>query len=229
MAGYNGMKINKYADREMLALDVADMIALELEQALLHEERVSFAAPGGTSPAPIFEALSEVRHIDWARVDVLLTDERWVPPDHARSNAKLIQENLLKGAAGQAMFLPLYGEGDIAHVVAQKSKLAERHLPISVLLLGMGTDMHTASLFPNAPELNQALDPSAPAYCVLSPLDQPEPRVSLSGQAISGALSKHLVIFGDAKLRALEQAQSLSPQAAPVQVALQDLIVHWAP
>ncbi len=223
------MKIKDYADREMLALDVADVIALELEQALLHEDRVSFAVPGGTSPAPVFEALSAVQHIDWARVDVLLTDERWVPQDHPRSNAKLIQETLLQGAASQATFQPLYDMGDMGEVVAQWAARAAKHLPISVLLLGMGTDMHTASLFPDAPELTAALHQHAPTYCVLSPPDQQEPRASLSGPALAGALSKHLIIFGQEKRQAIEKAQTLDPKSAPIQIASKDLTVHWAP
>ncbi|MGR3608705.1 MAG: 6-phosphogluconolactonase, partial [Sulfitobacter sp.] len=71
------MNLIDYADREILAMDVANLIAGELKNALLAHDTVSFAVPGGTTPGPIFDSLSGV-NLDWARVQVMLSDERWV-------------------------------------------------------------------------------------------------------------------------------------------------------
>ena len=98
---------NEYADREMLSIALANRIAGELRGALARAERVTMAVPGGTSPGPIFDDLCEVE-LDWDRVDVMLTDERWVPEDHDRSNTRLLRERLLVGKAEAARLLPMF-------------------------------------------------------------------------------------------------------------------------
>lgn len=221
------MNIVDYADREMLALAVADRLVSDLKTALLHHDCVTLAVPGGTSPGPIFDVMSAVA-LDWDRVSVMLTDERWVPEGHERSNTTLVKSRLLKGAAAAAGFVPFVDEGTPEEVCAQKSVGMAALLPISVMLLGMGEDMHTASLFPDAPGLDAALAPDAPALCVVKPDSQPDARVSLAGHVIAGALAKHLVIYGAAKRTALERAKDLAPEVAPIHVAMTDLTVHWA-
>jgi len=102
-------------------------------------------------------------------------------------------------------------------------------LPISVALLGMGADMHTASLFPGADRLEEALSPDAP---ILVPMRAPgagEPRVTLSARVIEDAMSIHILITGAEKRAALMRAQTLSPEQAPVRAVLDAATVHWAP
>jgi len=221
------MKIETYPDREMLAMDVANILAGELKSALRHSEVVTFAVPGGTTPGPIFDNLCAV-DIEWNRVNVIPTDERWVPEDHARSNARLIRERLLTNYAAAATLIPFYRDqltvGEGAH---QVSAVLEKMLPISVLLLGMGEDMHTASLFPGAPGLDDALDPEAPAAVAVRPVDQPEARLSLSAVALEGALSKHLVIKGEAKRAAFERAMTQPAHIAPISAVMGGGRIHW--
>lgn len=222
------MKLIEYADRDMLAIDLANTLAGELKNALVHDQTVSLAVPGGTTPGPIFDALCGA-DLDWDRVRVLATDERWVPPDHARSNAQLICGRLLVDRASDAQFLPLYLPAEEPDgVLADIEAVLAPELPISVLLLGMGDDMHTASLFPGARGLTKALASDAPILSVLHPDNQPEIRISLSARVLDGAISKHLVIFGMKKRDALERAMTLPPEEAPVQAVLNDMIVHWA-
>ena len=95
------MKLLEYADEEMLTIDLANTLAGELRAALVHEDRVLFVVPGGTTPGPIFDALCD-SNLDWSRVDVMLSDERWVPEVHVRSNTRLIRERLLVGRAAAA-------------------------------------------------------------------------------------------------------------------------------
>lgn len=222
------MKLTEYPDFDMLAIDLASILASELTEALHHEERVCFAIPGGTTPGPIFDDLCAA-DLDWSRVDVLLTDERWVPEDDPRSNTRLVKERLLVDRAANARLLPLYTPAHAPEeVLAELESNIAPELPIAVMLLGMGFDMHTASLFPEAEGLKAALDPHAP---ILVPLVQPETgekRISLSARVLKGAMSKHLVIAGQEKRDALEKARHLPVAQAPVNAVLNGMTVHWA-
>lgn len=223
------MDVVTYADQEMLAIDLANQIAGELTAALEHEDRVLMAVPGGTTPGPIFDDLCAA-DLDWSRVDVMLTDERWVPEDHERSNTRLIRERLLVDRAAAARYIPLYMPGDTPEerLADLETNIVPR-LPISVLLLGMGADMHTASLFPGADKLAEALDPDAPVLMPMRAPGAPEPRITLTARVLDGALSKHIVIFGEEKKAALEQARKSKPFDAPVSAVLSETRVHWAP
>lgn len=213
-----------YPDKDLLVMGLADRLSADLKAALLTHEHVSFAVAGGTSPGPVFKLLSAVS-LDWDRVTVLPTDERCVPPDHARSNARLIRETLLQGPASAARFQPLFTDAQSSdQVSASVAKLA----PISVALLGMGADMHTASLFPGADGLSAALDADAPAIVPVHPSDQPEARLSLSGPILQGALRTHLLITGLEKRAALEKATTRPVPEAPVRLILETATVHWS-
>lgn len=223
------MKFIEYPDTDLLAVDVASAIAGDLEMHLLHHDTASLALAGGTSPAPIFDDLC-ASDLAWDRVHVMATDERWVPMESPRSNARLIRERLLTDRAAAAHFLPFHIPArEPEAVLAEIETQIAPNLPLSVLLLGMGEDMHTASLFPGVEGLEQALAADAPLLSVLRPDSQPEARVSLSGPVLNGALSKHLVIYGEAKKRALDKALSLPPELAPIQSVLTEITVHWAP
>jgi 6-phosphogluconolactonase len=228
MAGDKSMNFVEYPDRDMLAVDVANKLAGDLKTHLLSHDTASLAVAGGTTPAPVFDDLCAA-DIDWSRVRVMATDERWVGADDARSNARMIAKRLLVNRAAAAEFLPFHVADCLPEdAVAQVADLIAPNLPISVLLLGMGADMHTASLFPGADGLAAALSPSAPHLVVLRPNSQPEPRVSLSAYVLDAAIAKHLVIYGEDKRLALERAMSLPPEEAPIQAVLSDATVHWA-
>ena len=223
------MNFIDYPDRDLLAVDVASAIAGDLEMHLLHHDTASIALAGGTSPAPIFDDLC-ASDLAWNRVLVMATDERWVPMESERSNARLILERLLTDRASAAQFLPFHIPArEPEQVLAEVEAQIAPNLPLSVVLLGLGEDMHTASLFPGVPGLEQALATDAPILSVLRPSSQPETRVSLSAPVLNGALCKHLVIYGDAKKRALDKAMSLPPEQAPIQAVLTETTVHWAP
>ncbi|WP_299959213.1 6-phosphogluconolactonase [uncultured Roseobacter sp.] len=222
------MNFNENADRDMAIMNVAHAVTSDLRKCLLNHEFASFAVPGGTTPGPIFDAMSSV-DLDWDRVHVMLTDERWVPEDHPRSNAGLVKARLMTGNAAAATFLSFYREGMTAQDAAPGvSEDFATEMPISVLLLGMGADMHTASLFPGAPGVEAAMARNAPLVCAIAPADQPEERITFSAQALDGAMNKHLVIFGDDKRAAFEKAQRLSPLEAPISAVITEGTVHWA-
>ena len=223
------MSFIEYPDREVMQLDLANKIAGELRSALDHQERVSFCVPGGSTPGPVFDTLSDVG-LDWDRVDVLLNDERWVPESSDRSNTAMLKRRLLVNKAARAHLIPLYTDVPTPEDgLAGLMPAIEAILPINVLLLGMGNDMHTASLFPGADQLELALSDEAPTLLAMRAPGAPEPRITLSAKALKTAISIHILITGDDKRKAYEAAQDLPVQDAPVTVFLPQAHVHWAP
>jgi 6-phosphogluconolactonase len=222
------MKLIEYPDRELMMIDLANQIAHELSAALHHQDRVSLSVPGGTTPGPIFDTLSAV-DLDWSRVDVVLNDERWVPENSERSNTRLLKARLFQGFAAKATLLPLYAAAETPE--ERLDELAaglEKALPLSVLLLGMGADMHTASLFPGADNLDLALSNDAPVLVAMRAPGAAEPRITLSAPVLKSAVSVHIVITGDEKRQALEVARHLTPAEAPVASVLGSATVHWS-
>jgi 6-phosphogluconolactonase len=139
-----------------------------------------------------------------------------------------VRERLLTDRAAAARHVPLYLPGDqpedrLDEIAAGLAPA----LPLDVLLLGMGADMHTASLFPGADRLEEALTGEAPVVAMRAP-GAPEPRVTLSAKVLREAMSIHIVITGTEKREALERARHLKPQEAPVAAVLKQAVVHWA-
>lgn len=216
-----------YPDSEMMMIDLASRIADEIEVCLNQQDSVSLAVPGGTTPGPIFDDLCAV-DLDWSRVSVMLTDERWVPENSERSNTRLIKERLLTEHAAAATFVPLYvPASEPEEVLPEIETLLAPQMPISVAVLGMGADMHTASIFPGADRLDEALHGDALALPMRAP-GAPEPRITLTAKALRSALTCHIVIIGDEKRDALERARHLRPEEAPIAAFLQGAYVHWA-
>lgn len=223
------MNLVEYADSELMMMDLANVIAGELGQALRAGDTATLAVPGGTTPGPVFDALCAVR-LDWDRVRVMLTDERWVPESSPRSNTRLLRERLLVEHAAAATLLPLYADAPAPEDrLEELSSAIAAALPISVLLLGMGADMHTASLFPGADRLAEALRDDAPVLMAMRAPGATEPRVTLTAPVLRAALSTHIVITGAEKRAAIESAARLNdPAVAPVAAVLKDATVHWA-
>ena len=222
------MKLETYPDREFLMLGLANTIAGQLADFLRREGKATLSVPGGTTPGPIFDTLSGV-DLDWANVAVVLNDERWVPESSERSNTRLVRERLIRGRAAQARLVPLYAPADQPEeMLAALEDGLRPHLPISVLLLGMGADMHTASLFPGADRLEEALSANAPLLLPMRAEAAGEPRITLTAPVLRGAFNIHLLITGAEKRAALERAMTLSPTEAPVRAVLDNATVHWA-
>ncbi|GLS87589.1 6-phosphogluconolactonase [Cypionkella aquatica] len=222
------MNFVSYPDREFMMLELAGKIASQLSEALSMHGRASFSVPGGTTPGPIFDILSGV-NLDWANVSVILNDERWVGEDNPRSNTRLLKERLLVNKAAAAMLVPLYAEAaEPESVLGALAEGVAPHLPLTVLLLGMGSDMHTASLFPGADRLAEAMAADAPLVMPMRAEAAGEPRITLTVPVLAGAMNIHILITGAEKRAAIEAAAHLPALEAPIRVVLDNATVHWA-
>ena len=222
------MQLIEYPDAEMMMMRLADILAGELRTAVALHGHASLAVPGGTTPGPIFDSLCAV-DLDWSRIHVMLTDERWVPETSERSNTRLLRERLLTDKAAAAVYLPLYADAETPEEkLDELSEAIAAQLPLSVALLGMGADMHTASIFPGADLLAEALSADAPVLLPMRAPSAPEPRITLSARVLRDALRIHVVIIGDEKRAALERARKLPPEQAPIAAVLSQAEVHWA-
>ncbi|RYH03450.1 6-phosphogluconolactonase [Salipiger sp. IMCC34102] len=221
------MDFIEYPDVEAMMIDLAGKIAGELRQDLQSHDTVSLAVPGGTTPGPVFDNLSSA-NLDWSRVRVMLTDERWVPETSDRSNTALLRRRLLTDRAAEAQLVPLYADADRPEDRLEELQAGlEAHLPLTVCLLGMGADMHTASIFPEADQLDLALTGEETLVAMRAP-GAPEPRITLSAKVLNGAMNRHILITGTEKREALERAAQMTPDKAPVSAILHGATVHWA-
>lgn len=226
-----------YPDRETLAWSLAELVADQLRAAHTsrsHQDRTraTLAVPGGSTPAPFLSALSEA-DLPWSEIDVLLTDERLVPEASERSNTRLVRETLIRNAAAEANLIHFHAAGSrIEFLLDVVRERVAAVLPIDVLVLGMGTDMHTASLFPGAAELAEALAPDAPDLMRIEPPGQPEARLTLTAPVLRAAGVIHILITGDDKAAAIETALMDGPdEEAPVRTVLNaacPVTVHYA-
>ena len=218
----------EYNHREELVASVAQILASNLHASIQDRKNVIFSVPGGNTPGPIFDKLCDF-DLDWKKVSIILNDERWVPESSERSNTKLLRERLLIKKAALAKYISMYSGALTPELGIPKLKeRVERILPISVLLFGMGTDMHTASLFPGGDNLEEALSNNAPILLPMRAAGALEARVTLTAQVLNSSRFKHLVIFGDEKRAAFEKAIDLPDSIAPISAILPGASVHWA-
>lgn len=203
------------------AADIAARIATILADAIAERGVASIALSGGRSPRPVLEALRQV-DIDWSKVVVTLVDERWVTPDSADSNERLVRETLLQGAAAQARFVPMKTDAADAYAgqPAVETAFAALPWPLDIILLGMGDDGHTASLFPQGAELAEGLASRALTIAATPPA-APHQRLSLTAHAILQSRHVLLQIGGAGKKAVYDRALAGGPvEDLPIRLAL---------
>ncbi len=218
-----------------LVTTLAGEIAGELRSAIEARGKASLAVSGGKTPVQLFRTLSEQK-LDWRNVGITLVDERLVPDTDTRSNARLVQDNLLRAEAAQARFLPLYSAAASAERAAGNAASALAvsafPMPLDVVVLGMGTDGHSASFFPDAPDLAALLENrEGRAVLPVHAESAGEPRLTLSLQLLCAARFVALHIEGEEKKRVLEEALERRdrPVSAFFEHSASGVQVFWAP
>ncbi len=230
------MILRRFDSAAAAAHALAEEIAAALRLGVAQRGGASLAVPGGRTPVPLFHAL-RVAAVEWERIGITLTDERWVSEDHPASNAALVRRELLVDGAGRARFLPLFDGSAFAAGTAAAAwqSLQSLVLPFDAVVLGMGEDGHFASLFPGNADLDAALDVASTPGCVAmrAPVE-PAERISLNLAAllqtrrlflfITGKLKRELVLaaaHGDRSSQWPVGALLANPKLAAE--------VYWAP
>lgn len=228
--------MHQFESRTALAEALAERISSVLQAAIASRGSASLAVSGGSTPTLLFETLSS-RAIAWDRVTVTLVDERFVGPDHGRSNHLLVRTHLLQNAAAKATFVPLYHPVASAEEAAAlaTAEIATFGKPFDVTILGMGNDGHTASFFPGGNHLAAALDRSAPRRVMTMEAEGAgETRLTLSFSALCDSRLLVIHIEGAEKKAVLDKALSGTDEAEmPVRAVLERSKtapdIYWAP
>lgn len=226
----------RYPDLETLTDVLAQRVTAELREALAARGRAGLIVSGGKSPIKLFEAL-RTQTLDWSRVFVTLADERWVETDEATSNERLVRDVLLRDAAAAAHFAGLKNAAPTPELgaAAAWALLADWPRPFDLVLLGMGDDGHTASLFPGSPHLAMALDEAAAPGCIgMLATAAPVSRLSLNLSALLDSRRIVILITGAEKWLTYSRACGHGAVAEmPVRAVLRQrrtpVDVVWAP
>lgn len=226
-----------YRDVDTWASSITDVVSGALGERLDQPSaRPRLLVSGGSTPAPVFRALSQVP-LDWSRIDIALVDERWLPPGDPDSNARLVKDNLLRNKGRDARFEPLVRANRSIETAVHDANLHAQN-PADVVLLGMGDDGHTASLFPHMRDLERALASKRP-YVAVNAIGCAGAgawalRISLTPTGLAPARTRLLLIRGRSKREVLERAANgTDPNEFPIRVAFMTpgtvLHVHWCP
>lgn len=225
--------ITTYTSVEELETRLCEHIGQQLADAIAARGQAYMVVSGGNSPKGLYRRLRNWP-LDWEKVTLVLSDERWVPTDHEDSNEKLIRDELLQGPAENAHLISL--KNGASQVEEGMAEIVERLTPLpdclDVVLLGMGADGHTASLFPCTETLCMAMSPNTRVPCLdVTPLDARWPRITLTLQRLLASREIILLLFGEEKMAILKEAMEddkvavmpvravLNQSGTPVQVA----------
>ncbi|GAB3346565.1 6-phosphogluconolactonase [Lysobacter tyrosinilyticus] len=226
-----------YSDAEALAAALAVQLEIALREAIALRDHAILALAGGRTPLPAYRALA-TRALDWDRVVLIPTDERCVPHDHPACNLRALGDAFATADGARLVALTVE-DGEPERSQAQARATLSQHAgAFDAVVLGMGEDAHTASLFPGAAQLPAALDPVAPfdAWRIDPqplPPDAPYSRITLTVARLLRAHTVHLALTGEAKHAVLRAAQRtrdplLHPIAAILHAADTTVHIHWS-
>jgi len=232
------VELHSYPDAAALTVDLAREVVGRLATAVAAKGEAGLVCAGGTTPGELYEAMSAIP-APWSKVQVTASDERWAPPDSEASNERLVRATLLKNHAAAATYVPLRTEDPTPEEAegAVGAAVAAMPRPFTVTLIGMGTDLHIASLCPEAGGLGKAMDAADPALARAIRAKSgagSNIRMTLTLRALLESEVIILLIRGDAKLRAYEEALAGGDaMAGPVRAVLHQartpVHVYWSP
>ena len=225
---------SKFRTTEQLNTAFTRKITKLLRDGIEENGRASLVVSGGSTPADLFNALSKA-HLQWDKIDISLADERWVDNTDDASNEKMLRAKLLINNAANANFVPLktqHGDAEDA-VLTCTDNLQKMRTPFDVLILGMGEDGHTASLFPCSAQIAQGLDlESGNTFIAVQPTTAPNQRISLTLPALLNSNKIFLHVTGESKKEVINTVLSgddalVMPIRAVINNA--DVALLWAP
>lgn len=224
---------HEFASAEQLTAEFALIIAGLLSQAITEKGQATLVVSGGRTPVALFQTLAQI-DIDWRKVVITLADDRWVDVSDDASNDKLVRTHLLQNHAAAAKFITL--KHDFIHaedaVSSCEAALETVQLPFDVVILGMGEDGHTASLFPCSKQIKQGLDLNSQAkYIAVQPTTAPHQRMSLTLPAILAAKNIFLHLVGESKKDTIAKALQSTELEMPISAVINRTTVNlmWAP
>lgn len=212
----NAPIIHRAQRADAAAAELAELVAQSLREAVAQRGRALLVVSGGSTPLPFFEALSRTE-LPWEGIWVTLADERWVEPDEIDSNERLVRAHLLAGPASRAHFVPLKNAAATPELGQAEAEAALARLPwpADVMVLGVGADGHTASLFPHARQWPQWLGartgPRCAAVDAPAAPNVPVPRLSLTPTALLDAQLLVVHATGSTKWAVLQAAMQDGP------------------
>ncbi len=229
--------LHYFDSREQANVALAEAISCNLKQAIDQQDFASLWCSGGSTPMNMYQELSQAE-LPWNKVLISLVDERWVPPTDEASNERALKENLLINNADNAEFVPFF---HVTPSIEENQQRLEAELrqkvkgPLDVVVLGMGNDGHTASLFPCAKDLHSAVaDDNANFTAVTHPEMAPHARLTLTLNRLLASRNVYLLLFGEEKLKVLNKAEHPGdPKLMPIRYFLGNqqpgLKIYWAP
>lgn len=221
----------RFDNRDLLMTALTEQISQQLRSGIAESQTASIALSGGRSPIPLFGQLSQ-QNLDWDKVTATLVDDRWLPETEDDSNGRLVRQHLLQNQAAAANFIGLYQDGVDAYDGQETCNQRLSTLPdqLDCIVLGMGNDGHTASLFPCSDDLATALS-STQNCAAVTPTTAPHARMTLTPHRLLQSKLRILLMTGEDKLATLEQALAdTTIETMPIRLFLQQpLTIYWAP
>ncbi len=200
------MEFREFQSRDEASDELCNHLSQVLTSAVDTKGDSSIVLSGGSTPKTLLQMLS-MRRLPWAHVTVVPSDERMVPLDHPDSNEAMISAHLKHDCALDATVFSYQDMSPDPDVALENINRRLSHLPkpFDAVVLGMGADGHTASLFPDAPNIDEALN--SEASCVIQEIPRlPSARMSLTIKVLLESHSIHLLLFGDEKRQVLDKA-----------------------
>ncbi|MDP2713302.1 6-phosphogluconolactonase [Rheinheimera sp.] len=223
------MQLNQFTDTGTLNAEFANRLVAILRQAINERGAAYLVVSGGKTPQALFTALSQV-DLAWDKVTVLLADDRWLDDRQNDSNERLVKAVLLQHNAKAAKFISLYADtasafDGVAQVLPRIAGLPT----FDAVILGMGEDGHTASLFPCSAQIQAGLAADAPAVLAVQPETAPYERISLSLPRLLNSRHLFLHLVGANKLAVLNKAMAgQDVPAMPIRAFLHHPVAHVA-
>lgn len=220
------MQLHQFSDSSELNQDFANRLIAILSDAITKRGAAYLVVSGGRTPQGLFLKLNQA-DLDWSKVTITLADDRFLPDSEADSNERLVKASLLQHQASAATFISLYAPTAKAEDAIPELLQRVKSLPtFDAVILGMGEDGHTASLFPCSKEVSQGLALDAPDLLAVNPTTAPYQRISFSKPRLLNSRALFLHLVGASKLTVLEQAQASQDELA---MPIRAFIHHTAP